>query len=90
MDKSKITIKPLEWQCGYAGSEASGHFGTFEAYETGGEDDLKPWMGSLNDANDYDGYEPMDFDTVDEAKAHCQALHEKQVMAALEFVEVQE
>ncbi len=91
MDKSKFTITPLEWQDEENDTHvAFGHFGTFEVYETGEEDGLKPFMGSLNDANDYDGYDPMDFDTVEEAKAHCQALHEKQVMAALEFVEVQE
>ena len=87
MDKSKITIKPLEWTEENGGFNAYGSFGIYEVMETG--DEMLPWTGSLNDANDYDGYEPMDFDTPEEAKAHCQALHEKQVMAALEFVVVQ-
>lgn len=81
-----LTIKPLEWQDEENDTHvAFGHFGTFEVMEIDGR-----YEGSLNDANDYDGYESMDFDTVEEAKAHCQMLHEKQVMAALEFVAVQE
>ena len=85
-----FNIKLLEWQNEENDTYvAFGHFGTFEVYETGGEDGLKPFMGSLNDNNDYDGYEPMDFDTVEKAKAYCEFMHIKMIQAALEFVEVQ-
>ncbi len=86
--KSKFMIKPLEWTEENGGFNAYGSFGIYQIMETG--DKILPWTGSLNDANGYDGYEPMDFATVEQAAAHCQALHEKQIMAALEFVEVQE
>jgi hypothetical protein len=79
-------IKPLEW-IEEDTFVAFGSFGTFEVYETGGEEGLKPWMGSLNDSNYYDGFGSMDFDTVEEAKAYCNSLHEKQIRGALKFVE---
>ena len=79
-------IKPLEW-IEEDSFVAFGSFGTFEVYETGGEEGLKPWMGSLNDSNDYDGFGSMDFDTVEDAKAYCNTLHEKQIRGALKFVE---
>lgn len=84
-------IKPLEWEEESSRDSfvAFGSFGAFEVYETGEEDGLKPWMGSLNDSNDYAGFESMDFDTPKEAMAYCNTLHEKQIREALKFVEEQ-
>ncbi len=82
-----IKIKPLEWvDEPPEGFIAFGSFGTFEVMRSGNR--LLPWMGSLNDSNGYDGYEEMNFPTVEEAKAYCQELHEKMIREALEFVEV--
>ncbi|HKM08834.1 MAG TPA: DUF551 domain-containing protein [Sphaerochaeta sp.] len=81
----KFKIKPLEW-IEEDTFVAFGSFGTFEVMESG--DDQDSWTGSLNDANGYDGYEEMDFPTVEQAKAYCHELHEKQIRAALKFVEV--
>lgn len=80
-----FTIKPLKWKRDNGNIVAHGSFGTFEIEDTG-----VSWEGSLNDSNDYDGYESKNCKTFKEAKAHCQTLHEKQIMAALEFVEVEE
>lgn len=87
LEEPSTNIKPLEWQEeGDEGFIAFGCFGTFEVFGTGY--DLLPWTGSLNDANGYDGFEPLDCATLEEAKAHCQELHEKMIREALEFVEV--
>ena len=87
LEEPAINIKPLDWQEeGDEGFIAFGCFGTFEVMESG--DDQGSWTGSLNDANGYDGFDEMDFQTVDEAKAYCQELHEKMIREALEFVEV--
>ena len=81
----QLIIKPLEWiEEGDEGFIAYGCFGTFEVFGTGY--DLLPWTGSLNDANGYDGFEPLDCATLEEAKAYCNELHEKQIREALEFV----
>ncbi len=86
LEEPSTNIKPLEWQEeGDEGFIAFGCFGTFEVFGTGY--DLLPWTGSLNDANGYDGFEPLDCATLEEAKAHCQELHEKMIREALEFVE---
>lgn len=83
--KRQLRIKPLEWiEEGDEGFIAFGCFGTFEVFGNGY--DLLPWTGSLNDANGYDGFEPLDCATLEEAKAYCNELHEKQIRAALEFV----
>ena len=77
-------IKPLEW-IEEDTFVAFGSFGTFEVMES--LDPEKPWTGSLNDANQYDGFEEQNFATVEEAKAYCNTLHEKQIREALKFVE---
>lgn len=83
--KKQLRIKPLEWiEEGDEGFIAFGCFGTFEVMES--VDDQGPWTGSLNDANGYDGFEEKDCATLEEAKAHCQELHEKMIREALEFV----
>jgi len=83
--KRQLRIKSLEWrEEGNEGFIAFGCFGTFEVMRS--VNIIPLWTGSLNDANGYDGYEEMGFFTVDEAKAHCNKLHEKQIREALEFV----
>jgi len=80
-------IVPLEWQEeGDEGFIAFGSFGTFEVMKSGNR--LLPWLGSLNDANGYDGYEEMEVPTIEEARSYCNELHEKMIREALEFVEV--
>lgn len=82
--KKKIKIKPLEW-IEEDTFVASGSFGTFEVMESG--DDQGSWTGSLNDSNGYDGFEEMDFPSVEEAKAYCEEMHKKMITNALKFVE---
>ena len=81
----QLIIKPLEW-IEEDTFVAFGCFGTFEVMESMLTKDSSTWTGSLNDNNGYDGYEEMDFPTVEEAKAYCEKLHEKQIRAALKFV----
>ncbi len=80
-----MRIKQLEWIEDARGDfEASGFWGIFQVvqeYEGG------PYTASLNDSNNYEGYEEEDFPTVEEGKAYCQSLLEKQVQAALRFVD---
>lgn len=63
---------------------APGFFGCFQVVpsECG-----KGFTASINDANGYDGFEDMDFPTIEEAKAYCQSLLEKQINKALIFIE---
>jgi len=78
-----MKIKQLEWiEDGQGDFTASGFFGTFQVVEIDGR-----YEGSLNDSNDYDGFETEDFATVNEAKGYCQTLLEKQVNDALSFVD---
>ena len=72
---------PLEWQEeGDEGFIAFGSFGTFEVMKSGNR--LLPWLGSLNDANGYDGYEEMEVPTIEEARSYCNELHEKMIREA--------
>ena len=79
--RGKLRIKPLEWiEEGDEGFIAFGCFGTFEVMRSGNL--ILPWTGSLNDNNGYDGYEEKDCATLEEAKAYCNELHEKQIREA--------
>lgn len=81
-----MKIKKLVWdKCGDGFYEAPGFWGYFQVEATGYEDD--GFTASLNDMNDYDGFESEDFATIKDAKEYCQYLLEKQVRMALEFVE---
>lgn len=83
-----MKIKQLQWK-EYDDGEtfiADGFFGCFsiEISRDGFGDE---WTASLNDNNYYDGFEEKTFPTVEEAKAYCQSLLEKQVIGALEYVD---
>ncbi len=77
-----MLIKQLEWTENRGDFEAFGFFGCFQVVEIDGR-----WEGALNDANEYDSFEPHDFETADEAKAYCQSLLEKQIQGAFRFVD---
>lgn len=80
-----MKIKQLEWeQNGNGDWEAFGFFGCFQVV---GSESGEGFSASLNDSNDYDGFDSQDFASVDEAKAYCQSLLEKQVEGALRFVD---
>ncbi len=95
MDKSKFIIKPLEWKdeieengmlikaVAY-GLHAPWQIDYYPLHDY--EESYYAQQNNLDDDCSYGCY----FGTLHEAKEHCQAIHEKQVMAALEFVEVQE
>jgi len=93
MDKSKFTIRPLNWDDDF---DLNGRLNESIAYSLHApfqidfyfSDDDEPYHAQQNNLDD-DCFGES-FATLEEAKAHCQALHEKQVMAALEFVEVED
>lgn len=79
-----MRIKELQWEQDHSGDwTAYGFFGAFTVEEIDGW-----WEGSLNDSNDYDGFESSDFPTAEEAKAYCQQMFENQVRGALAFVDL--
>jgi hypothetical protein len=77
--------KQLEWEeDSYGDFEASGFWGIFQVVHA---ESGEGFTASLNDYNNYEGYEEEDFPTAEEGKAYCQSLLEKQVQAALGFVD---
>lgn len=77
--------KQLEWEeDSYGDFEASGFWGIFQVVHA---ESGEGFTASLNDYNNYEGYEEEDFHTAEEGKAYCQTLLEKQVQAALGFVD---
>jgi len=80
-----MRIKQLEWEeDSYGDFEASGFWGIFQVVHS---ESGEGFTASLNDYNNYEGYEEEDFPTAEEGKAYCQTLLEKQVQAALGFVD---
>lgn len=79
-----MKIKQLEWEQEEGIEFAYGFFGCFQVVKS---ERGEGFTASLNDRNDYDEYEEKDFDTIEEGKAYCQSLLEKQVNGALKFVE---
>lgn len=80
-----MKIKQLEWEeDSYGDFVASGFWGMFQVVHA---ESGEGFTASLNDYNNYEGYEEEDFTTADEGKAYCQSLLEKQVKAAMRFVE---
>lgn len=80
-----MKIKQLEWEeDSYGDFEASGFWGIFQVVHA---ESGEGFTASLNDYNNYEGYEEEDFPTAEEGKAYCQSLLEKQVQAALRFVD---
>jgi len=80
-----MKTKQLEWEQNGSGDwEAFGFFGCFQVVES---ESGEGFTASLNDSNDYDGFDSQDFASVDEAKAYCQSLLEKQVEGALKFLD---
>ena len=78
-----MKFKQLEWiEDGMGDFSADGFFGTFCVEKIDGW-----WEGFLSDSNDYDGFEPADFPTVEQAKAYCQSLFEKQAAGAIQFID---
>ena len=80
-----MKTKQLQWeQNGNGDWEA---FGFFECFQVVESESGEGFTASLNDSNDYDGFDSQDFASVDEAKAYCQSLLEKQVEGALKFLD---
>lgn len=79
-----MKIKQLEWIQEEGIEFAYGFFGCFQVVKS---ERGEGFTASLNDRNDYDEYEEKDFATIEEGKAYCQSLLEKQVNGALKFVE---
>ena len=79
-----MKIKQLEWVQEEGIEFAYGFFGCFQVVKS---ERGEGFTASLNDRNDYDEYEERDFATIEEGKAYCQSLLEKQVNGALKFVE---
>lgn len=83
-----MKIKQLEWKEYDDGEtfETEGFFGCFsiEISRDGFGDE---YTVSLTDMDYYGGFEGKNFPTVEEAKAYCQGLLEKQVIGALEFID---
>lgn len=80
-----MKTKQLQWEQDGSGDwEAFGFFGCFQVVES---ESGEGFTASLIDSNDYDGFDSQDFASVDEAKAYCQSLLEKQVEGALSFVD---
>lgn len=79
-----MKIKQLEWLQEEGIEFAYGFFGCFQVVKS---ERGEGFTASLNDRNDYDEYEERDFATIEEGKAYCQSLLEKQVNGALKFVE---
>lgn len=80
-----MRAKRLEWkEDSYGDFEASGFWGIFQVVHA---ESGEGFTASLNDYNNYEGYEEEDFPTAGEGKAYCQTLLEKQVQAALGFVD---
>ncbi len=78
-----MKIKQLEWEQEEGIEFAYGFFGCFQVVKS---ERGEGFTASLNDRNDY-GYEERDFATIEDGKAYCQSLFEKQVNSALKFVE---
>lgn len=81
-----MKIKQLEWEQEDGIEVAYGFFGCFEVWPN--DDEEGTFSASLNDSNNYDGFEEKDdCASLEEAKVYCQSLLEKQVNGALKFVE---
>lgn len=81
-----MKIKQLEWKQEDGIEVAYGFFGCFEVWPN--DDEEGTFSASLNDSNNYDGFEEKDdCASLEEAKTYCQSLFEKQVNGALKFVE---
>lgn len=84
--RTQMKIKQLEWKQEDGIDVAYGFFGCFEVWPN--DDKEGTLSASMNDSNNYDGFEEKDdCASLEEAKAYCQSLFEKQVNGALEFVE---
>ena len=72
-----LRVKPLEWR-DFSEFSWAGRY-TVKKHRTG-------WYG-ICDSNGTRSLSPMDYDTVDEAKAWCDWHYKSQVLALLESIE---